>query len=67
MQTEWLYLITDIHEGRTLRLWLGPQTSPAQLGIRWLMDPDTRRILDPALTAGELGLPFGARLLAFVE
>lgn len=58
MHSDWLLNITDVLTGDTLQLWLSPETSPADLGILWLMDP--------SLPSGLLECPFGTHLLALL-
>ncbi|WP_294729771.1 hypothetical protein [uncultured Faecalibaculum sp.] len=67
MQDDWLLLLTDALDGSQLQLWISPGLPLSAMGITWLLDLETRRILDPACSVRELNLPFAARLAALIE
>lgn len=67
MQDEWLLQLQDLRSGKRYRLWIDPGTAPAVLGITFLLDPETRRILPATEPVGRLRIPFGALLIAQIE
>lgn len=52
MQDDWLLLLTDALDGSQLQLWISPGLPLSAMGITWLLDLETRRILDPACKIG---------------